>query len=480
MDIFEDKLLGWIESNALFKGGARVLLAVSGGADSVAMAHVLHQLRKNGKLTCDFVIGHVNHCLRGDESDADEAFVKQLGQSLGMGVVSQKFDVKPYAVECKHSIETAGRLLRLKTLAAMVERHDCGCIATAHHADDQAETLIHRLMRGTGFRGLCGIWPVSEVYGATLVRPMLEFRRAEIIQYCKDHGFVWQEDASNVNLNFTRNHIRHRLLPALEEESGAIADKLGTLSLKCQRFQLFTEKSANRIIDKGSFNPEAGQFCIDQKFLTESAPWVFYEVVRHVLIRLGAGLRRYTREHFAEVRKMMDTKQSRLTLPENIAVEVSDGELTFSRVIEVGQRGHSPPYEGCSMQLTPNRTIQFGPWEISARMFDGGEVSFAEFRKAKDSSVEWFDAERVAGPVVVRCRREGDRFWPIGARDEKKVGRFLIDAQLDPKTKQEVVIVDDVEKILWVAPIRMCEQARVTPQTKQMLEIRVLRKTCRK
>lgn len=132
------------------------------------------------------------------------------------------------------------------------------------------------------------------------------------------------------------------------------------------------------------------------------------------------------------------------------------------------------------MQLTPNRTIQFGPWEISARMFDGGEVSFAEFRKAKDSSVEWFDAERVAGPVVVRCRREGDRFWPIGARDEKKVGRFLIDAQLDPKTKQEVVIVDDVEKILWVAPIRMCEQARVTPQTKQMLEIRVLRKTCRK
>jgi len=222
--LFEDIL--WQSSQQLFEGIDRVLLAVSGGADSVAMAHVLHRLAQEGGLSCNFVIGHVNHCLRGAESDADETFVRRFGQSLGVPVISQRVDVKAYAAEHKLSIETAGRVLRLQTLAQMADQNGCGCIATAHHKDDLAETMIHRLMRGTGFRGLCGIWPVSEVYGAEFVRPMLGVRRDEIIQYCKDNSIQWRQDASNENTAFTRNRIRHRLLPVLKDESDVIVDKL--------------------------------------------------------------------------------------------------------------------------------------------------------------------------------------------------------------------------------------------------------------
>ncbi|MHC5092946.1 MAG: tRNA lysidine(34) synthetase TilS [Planctomycetota bacterium] len=261
---FEDRLLQ--DARCLFQGIDRVLLAVSGGADSVAMAHALVRLRQQGAMDCNFVIGHINHRLRGAESDADEAFVDQLGESLGLPVVSQRMDINKYAAEQKLSIETAGRVVRLQSLVRMAIDNGCSAVATAHHKDDLAETMIHRFMRGTGFRGLCGIWAESEVYGAKFIRPMLGLRRADIIQYSKDTSIQWREDASNRNINFTRNKIRHRLLPLLEAESRSIVDQLSMLSLETQRFQQFLKKQAQEIIGKAEYPQKRDQFEIFMKW----------------------------------------------------------------------------------------------------------------------------------------------------------------------------------------------------------------------
>lgn len=471
--LFEDTL--WQSAQHLFEGVDRVLLAVSGGADSVAMAYSLHRLAQEGGLSCGFVIGHVNHCLRGMESDADEAFVKRLGQSLGIGVISLKVDVKKYAAEHKLSIETAGRVVRLQSLAQMTKENGCDAIVTAHHKDDLAETMIHRLMRGTGLRGLCGIWPVSEVYGAKFIRPMLGLRRAEIIQYCKDNSIQWRQDASNADVNFTRNRIRHHLLPILEDESDVIADKLEKLSLTCRRFQLFTEKRARTIIDKGNLSLKKGQFSINKKLLKDSAAGVFYEVIREVLVKLGVGLRRYKQEHFDKIRELIDKKRGGLVLPKNAAVKVFGGELIFSRTIQVGQRGHGSPHEDGLIQLDIGGATRFGQWQISSVFLNRADIDIDTFMESKDAYVEWFDADEIVGPVEIRGRRDGDCFRPIGASGEKKVARFLIDAQLDPAEKQRAFFIKDAEKILWVAPVRMCERAKVTPQTRKILEIRILR-----
>ena len=483
-DTLEDKMLRYLVSNGLFEGIDRVLLAVSGGADSVAMIHVLHRLTQEGRLSCGFVIAHINHCLRGAESDADEVFVTQLGRSLGLPVISQRVDVQAYADEHKLSIETAGRVLRLQTLAQMAEQNNCGCIATAHHKDDLAETMIHRLMRGTGFRGLCGIWPVSEVYGAEFIRPTLGLRRAEIIQYCKDNSIQWRQDVSNADVNFTRNHIRHRLLPVLEDESDVIVDKLEKLSLRSRRFQLFTEKLSRSIVDKGDCDLKAGRFILKQEHLGGVAAWVFYEVVREVLVKLGVGLRRYKREHFEMIRALIDKKRGNLTLPEDIVVKVSDGRLFFLRVVQEQDGGHSSPYgeaahfcrvgHAHAVRLEIGDTVRFGPWQISSVLLNRADVDVDSFMRSKDTFVEWLDADKVVGPVEIRGRRDGDRFWPIGASGEKKVGRFLIDAQLEAEAKQQTVVIKDAEKILWVAPVRMCEQAKVTEQTRKILEIRTV------
>ena len=465
---FEDKVFSWIDSNALFEGVGRALLAVSGGADSVAMAHVLAGLKQGGQLLCDFMIGHVNHCLRGAESDADEAFVLELADSLGVPVVTAAVDVAAYAKEHKLSIETAGRVLRLKSLAQMAQENDCDVIATAHHKDDLAETMIHRFMRGTGFRGLCGILPVSNVYGARFIRPILELRREEIIQYCRDNSIQWREDASNASLSFTRNRIRHSLMPALESDAKTIVKRLSDLSKTAQRFLVQTEKQAQDVLDEAISDNQPGWVALQKSRLKSCPPWVFYELIRKVLVGLDVGLRDYTQEHFKMIHALVDQKQATITMPGPIQVYAQKGVLRFCR------ESKSLVLPSETVRLEAGQTVQFGPWKISSKLLKRDEADIDRFYQTKDAFVEWFDADRIIGDIEVRGRKDGDRFYPIGAKGEKKVARFLIDAQLGEKIKNQAFITADAEKILWVGPIRMSERVKITSKSRRILEIRVL------
>jgi tRNA(Ile)-lysidine synthase len=467
MECFEEKILDQIQSNGLFEEIDRVLLAVSGGADSVAMAYALSELRKKQLFSCEFIIGHVNHCLRGAHSDADEAFVKELADSFSISVITKAVDVKAYAQEHKLSIETAGRTLRLNTLTAMADGHDCDCIATAHHKDDLAETMIHRLMRGTGFRGLCGIWPVSYVYNGQFVRPMLGVRRKEIIQYCNENNIRWREDVSNKNTGFTRNRIRHSILPVIEKESENLTDLLAALSLKSRRFLLWTEKHARAIIAKGRLDRAKEEFVLEKALLEDCPPWVVYEVLREVLMELGVGLRDYTQQHFDAIGEMVKQEKVKADFPAQVEIAVNNGTV----LIQLKKEQLEPLPKSVTFQI--GQTVEFGQWKISFRQLDCSQVDLDEFSKTKNPFVERFDANKIKGPLIVRQRLVGDRFYPIGGSGEKKVARFLQDAQLDGQTKQQAFIIKDLDKILWVAPVRMSDQFKITSETRQIVEIRI-------
>lgn len=466
MGYFEDKLLEWAALNHLFDGVNKVLLAVSGGADSVAMAHGLAHLNRAGKLCCGFVVAHINHCLRGADSDADEAFVKELANQLAIPVVTTSADVSGYAKTHKLSIETAGRTLRLEALAAMADENGCGVIATAHHADDQAETLVHRLMRGTGFRGLCGIKPISTIKGAVYVRPMLNLRRSEIIHYCKDNDIQWRHDESNNDPAFTRNRIRHRLLPALKNDSASLADLLMNLSRAACRFSAEAEKQAQDLLDRAMVENRPDCLSLEKDPLRKCPPWVFYELTRKVLMGLNTSLRKYTQEHFTTIYRLMDQSQATISMPDGIQVFTKKKRLGFCRDTAI------LPLE--PIQLEIGQTTRFGCWDISARVINTDPVDFSRFLNTKSPYVEWFDADRIVGRIEIRQRQNGDRFWPIGAGNSKKVGRFLMDAGLDAEAKRQAFIIQDAEKILWLAPIRMSEQVRVTETTTKMIEIQIM------
>ena len=468
LDVFEGKLLGWINSNGLFDGCGRVLLAVSGGADSVAMAYGLCRLRAEGRLNCELVIGHINHCLRGVQSDADEAFVKEWAQTLGVDVRTIRADAAAYANSHKLSIETAARKLRLKSLIEMAERSGCRRIATAHHADDQAETVIHRLMRGTGFRGLCGIKPISVVYGGVFVRPMLNVRRDEVIAYCQQNHLHWREDASNASLTFTRNRIRHRLLPALQS-SHDLTEPLAGLAQAAQTLQQRFDKTFPTVMEELGIEQDGfRRIVFDREKLRNCSVWTFYEICRQSLVTLGAGLRNYSRAHFDAISEMIGQPRAKADFPGSIEIRVEGGRVIFCRTdAAAGLSGLG------EVNLEIGEMVMFGCWKINSRLLNRADIDLDEFMKTKDSYVEWFDADNVVGPIVIRPRQDGDRFRPIGGRGNKKVARFLIDAGLDREAKQNVFVIADSEKIMWVVPVRMSGQAMVTAETQTILEIKL-------
>jgi tRNA(Ile)-lysidine synthase len=330
-DAFEDNLMDWMASEALTDGVGKLLLAVSGGCDSVAMAHALASLVCVGRLGGGLVIGHVNHNLRGDQSDADADFVRDLAGALDLPVQIASVDVIAHARQERLSIETAARVLRLEALAEQCRSAGCDAIATAHHMDDQAETMVHRLMRGTGWRGLCGIRPLSTMRGLRFIRPMLSVTRQEIEEYCRTHDIRWRNDATNQGTEPTRNRIRHVLLPALREDYAGITQSLSELSQVCRAMQSRLETHAAEVFRQAVATRAPGSLSLHRPVLADCPPAVFYEVMRTVLIELNIGLRDYTQRHFDTLGDLAANPPARRQFPNNLRVRAKSKTLTFEK-----------------------------------------------------------------------------------------------------------------------------------------------------
>lgn len=452
LDHFEELVLGFINSSKLFGVGEKVLVAVSGGADSVGLLRVLRRLRDESALECEIAVAHVNHGLRGAASDRDEGFVVDIAKESGVEVFCRRVDVAGFRRNKGLSVETAGRLLRMRALLKIAEEKGFGCVATAHHMDDNAETLVHRLVRGCGFRGLGGIWPQRVLKSGQLegkfVRPLLCVRKDEILRYCDEHSIAWRYDHTNAELVFTRNRIRHLLLPAVDG-SGKLCGKLWELSQCARRLERVVGSKADEFF--AEFVKEgADRVVIEKIAIAGLGPLVRFEVVRRVIGMVGCGERDVTEGHYKKVGRICEQKNGGMSLPGGCEVIVSRETVVFEKKK--------------FMELLIIERIE----EIDAKGFD-----LAGFVRDKDGFVECFDADRIVGEIVVRQRADGDRFGPLGLSGEKKVGKFLTACRVDGEVKREVVIVADEEKIIWVAPVRACEYTKVTSQTKRILRISV-------
>ncbi len=453
----------------LISPGDRVLLAVSGGADSVAMADVLVRLQMGRTLCRGLVVGHVNHHLRGEASDADEQWVARLADRWGLPFVCRSVDVLSHSRRNALSIETSARELRLDALVQMAAESGCNRIATAHHADDQAETILHRLQRGTGFRGLCGIAPKRSVHPSiALIRPLLGVTRSNILLYCHRYNLEWRIDATNDSLDHTRNRIRHTLIPHLERMFPRIHSQLIELSSGCQRLQHRIDNES-RSAWESIVEPHPDRMILDRRQTSEQPPVIRNELLRRALADLGCGEQKLGHRHYRFLDQLIAGPNGRKqNLPNGFVALIDDEHLILCR-----QSTGSEKQEVVETELPIPGQIAIGHFQFECQLIDPNPKRIETFFQSKDQYVEWFDLDSIRAPIRIRRRRQGDRFVPFGQQGEKKVGKYLTAQHTSDRVRRRVLIVEDSETIVWVAPLRISEKARIHPGTRKILEIRV-------
>ena len=471
---FEKKLADFINSNELLCSAEKILLAVSGGADSIALMYALHTLKAEDLFDAELLCAHINHQLRADEGDWDEEFVITQAKKLKLAVTTRRTDVREFARLKKLSIETAARHLRMGALIDIAKANNCSLIATAHQKNDNAETILQRLSRGTGFRGLGGIWP-ERVFADEIkfVRPLLCFRRDEIIEYLKKRNLKWRRDHTNADCTYRRNYIRHRLIPALQKDfSDSIVEQLSQLAESARRYYSMVCKRADELwpglADCDEDKTELGL----KLFLTEPKP-VKVELIRRSLANIGCGEKNLTQGHYEGVLQLAEQNVTgrQMELPGGFVVWREYGNLIFSNC----RVGLAPPISSKDQVITvaiPGQTT-FEKFLIQAIVLEKNEVDFEKFKAAKTDSIEWFDLDKTKLPLFVRFRRAGDRFVPLGQSEEKKLGKFLTAQRIRQEIRRDVLIVADRKKIIWIWPVRISEQAKITGQTQKILQLHI-------
>lgn len=464
-----DTIESWIRANSLIDAGQTVLAAVSGGADSMAMLVALHRLRD--RMGFQLVCGHVNHLLRGSESDDDETFVRRQAQRLGVPYISQRHDVRIYARQHSLSIETAARDLRLAALEQMARQTNSRIIATAHHKDDQAETLVFRLLRGTAFAGLAGIRANVHRNGLRFIRPMLCLNRSAIEQVCRDNQIPWQEDCSNRQLDYTRNWIRHRLLPYLNRQSQTnLTEPLCRLGESACQMQLRLDAAVDIVWRQSLIEQSHDHLAFSASVLSAVNPFIAGQLLRRVYEALSCGQRDLTVRHYDTFCGFLaGSRPNKIELPGGCRIQRQTDRILFST------SARKPPLlPNTPIQIPQSGCVAFGKWRICCQIFALQAGRMEAFIALKDPHCQWFDAEQVALPLTARARKAGDRFVPYGMTAPKRVCKFLTESQTDQSLRKQAFILSSPAGILWLAPLRRSDTAPVTSRTKTILEIRIL------
>ncbi len=460
----EQKTADFIAAEQLTPAGGKILLAISGGADSTALLYILAALR------LDICCAQINHQLRGDDAQKDEDFVIEQCQKLKVPVITNKIDVRDYAKKSKLSIETAARILRIRNLVDIAKSQNCSCIATAHHKNDNAETIIDRLIRGTGLRGLCGIWPAKKFTdGITFIRPLLCAARDEIIQYLNSRNLNWCTDRTNTDFAYRRNFIRHRLLPALQNDSQSdIVERLALLSKASRGFYLMICRTTDTIWPDITVANE-NEIIVDSDKIASQPAEIKIEIVRRALAHLDCHEQDVTERHFTNILRLSDA--GRLQLPNRVTVHRQGGKTIFEKLLKTKPAQSVAPEH---VVLKVPGVTQFGPCTINADIIEIEPKDLAGFKKTKTNFVEWFYFEKLKLPLEVRPRKRGDKFWPLGLAGEKRVGKFLTAAKVSQSLRRRLLVVADSDKIIWLCPVRISEQAKVTGRTQKVLQLQVV------
>lgn len=438
------KFIEFNSAKRLASAKKKTLLAISGGTDSVVMCDLFH------RAGYPFAMAHCNFQLRGKESDADEEFVKQLGQTYKVRAFTHRFETEKYAGEKGLSIQLAARELRYEWFEKLRATENYRLIATAHHLNDNIETIIYNFIKGTGIRGLRGI-PVRQ---GNIIRPLLFASREEIEGYLNEHQLRHREDSSNASDKYTRNKIRHHLIPLMKEINpsleNTLAEKINILTELEQLYEKRNVRAAAQL-----FKPVRNDVYISILKLkkTPNAATVLFEYLKMYDFN-GAQVDDILASLNATSGKQFITSKARIIKDRKFLILTKLPETDFT------------------VQL-----INEGSAEIN---LDGKKLKLSTL-DSKDSPIKpakhiaWINKAELSFPLVARRWKPGDYFYPLGmGMKKKKLKKFFVDEKIPVNEKENSWVIESGQRIVWVVGHRLDERFKVTPSTTEILELRLV------
>lgn len=490
------KVIAFCQKNSLLAEGDKVVVGLSGGPDSLCLLHVLVNLRDQFKLPPP-IIAHLNHQLRGADSQADERFVQDIAQSWRLPIFVERQDITLLAAQRKQSTEEAARQARYAFLRRVAGKTQANKVAVGHNADDQVETVLMHFLRGAGLAGLRGILPAidlaniplhpddlagptyPETTTAKLIRPLLEVARAEIEAYCQENKLEPRQDDSNQDVTFFRNRLRHQLIPHLESYNPNIRQVLQRTAKVIAAESQILENEVAKVW------PSIARYESAQKIEFDRQTWLALPLalkratLRRAVETLQSGLRDLGFDHIENAIEVIEKGETgaQVTLPHNLLLGLNYRTITIASANPVPLLADfKGPYlhrsETLELKIPGVTSIPGTGWQLKAELVSHNVLDLPEIKQA-DRWELYLDARLIGHQTILRTRRPGDSFCPLGmGGHRKKINEFMIDEKIPASWRAHIPLLVSKGQILWVCGYRLAEQTRLNASTRQRLHLR--------
>lgn len=461
-----EEVEGLISRYNMLTMGDKVIVGVSGGPDSVCLIHILYRLKEKYNLT--LYAAHINHCIRGIEADKDEKYVEKLCESLGIECFILRKNIEQLAKQKGISSEMAGREVRYKFFENLKKELSANKIAVAHNANDRAETILMRIIRGTGLEGLEGIKPVREGY---IIRPLIETKRWEVEGYCENENLKPRIDATNLETIYSRNKIRLELIPYIEKNFNKdIITSLIRFSENVKKDSEFIEKISkdkfqgycdiinNKVIIK------KGAFKEDESIITR--------IIRRAIIILTGSGYNFERKHIYDIISLQKISTGKkINLINKVIAYNNYGDIELYINDKDDKKEKAWNFQ-CSIPADGEIYIKEIGLKVTTKVINDKKVNFIN----NNSLIKYFNYDKISNnKIMIRKRQNGDSFIPLGMKGKKKLKDFFIDLKIPKEKRDDIPILTINDKIAWVVGIRTSEEFKVDKDTGKILMIKVER-----